>query len=30
MQRVIENRHWTLFDPKEIEEKIGKKLQDLF
>jgi ribonucleoside-diphosphate reductase alpha chain len=30
MQRVIENRHWTLFDPKEIEEKIGEKLQDSF
>ena len=30
MQRVIENRHWTLFDPKEIEEKTGKKLQDSF
>ena len=30
MKRVIENRHRTLFDPKEIEEKIGKKLQDLF
>lgn len=30
MQRVIENRHRTLFDPKEIEEKTGKKLQDMF
>jgi len=30
MQRVIENKHWTLFDPKEIEQKIGKKLQNLF
>ena len=30
MKRVIENRHWTLFDPKEIEEKIGKKLQNMF
>lgn len=30
MQRVVENRHWTLFDPKEIERKIGKKLQDMF
>lgn len=30
MKRVIENRHRTLFDPKEIEQKIGKKLQDLF
>ena len=30
MQRVIENGHRTLFDPKEIEEKIGKKLQNMF
>jgi ribonucleoside-diphosphate reductase alpha chain len=30
MQRVSENKHWTLFDPKEIEEKTGKKLQDMF
>ncbi|MEI7563879.1 MAG: hypothetical protein WCJ39_10005 [bacterium] len=30
MKRVIENRHWTLFDPKEIEHKLGKKLQNLF
>lgn len=30
MQRVIENGYRTLFDPKEIEQKIGKKLQDLF
>lgn len=30
MKRVMENKHRTLFDPKEIEEKIGKKLQDMF
>jgi ribonucleoside-diphosphate reductase alpha chain len=30
MQRVIENRHRTLFDPREIEDKTGKKLQDMF
>jgi hypothetical protein len=30
MQRVMENGYWTLFDPKEIEQKTGKKLQDSF
>ncbi len=30
MQRVMENKDWTLFDPKEINDTIGKKLQDHF
>lgn len=30
MQRVEENWVWTLFDPKEVEDKTGKKLQDFF
>ena len=30
MQRVQENWKWTLFDPKEIFDKTGKKLQDHF
>jgi ribonucleoside-diphosphate reductase alpha chain len=30
MQRVKDNEKWTLFDPKEIEDKTGKKLQDHF
>lgn len=30
MQRVQANWDWTLFDPKEIYDKTGKKLQDFF
>lgn len=30
MKRVMENGYRTLFDPKEVEKKIGKKLQDSF
>ncbi|MDD4151602.1 MAG: ribonucleoside-diphosphate reductase subunit alpha [Candidatus Gracilibacteria bacterium] len=30
MKRVEENGVWTLFDPKEISDKTGKKIQDLF
>jgi len=30
MQRVMNNENWTLFDPKEINDITGKKLQDLF
>ncbi len=30
MERVAENKLWTLFDPKEILDKTGKKLQDHF
>ncbi|HCB51267.1 TPA: ribonucleoside-diphosphate reductase subunit alpha, partial [Patescibacteria group bacterium] len=30
MQRVINNENRTLFDPKEIHDITGKKLQDLF
>jgi len=30
MQRVKDNENWTLFDPKEINDKTGKKLQDQF
>jgi len=30
MQRVIENWNWTLFDPKEVYDITGKKLQDHF
>jgi len=30
MQRVANNENWTLFDPKEIEDKTGKRLQDHF
>jgi ribonucleoside-diphosphate reductase alpha chain len=30
MQRVEHNESWTLFDPKEIEDITGKKLQDHF
>ena len=30
MKRVQENGAWTLFDPKEINDKVGKKLQDHF
>jgi len=30
MQRVANNEDWTLFDPKEINDKTGKKLQDQF
>jgi ribonucleoside-diphosphate reductase alpha chain len=30
MQRVIDNKDRTLFDPKEINDKTGKKLQNLF
>jgi ribonucleoside-diphosphate reductase alpha chain len=30
MQRVKDNENWTLFDPKEINDKTGKKLQDHF
>ncbi len=30
MERVANNEMWTLFDPKEILDKTGKKLQDHF
>ena len=30
MQRVLDNATRTLFDPKEIQEKTGKKLQDMY
>jgi ribonucleoside-diphosphate reductase alpha chain len=30
MKRVEENGNWTLFDPKEINDLMGKKLQDTF
>jgi ribonucleoside-diphosphate reductase alpha chain len=30
MERVKNNQNWTLFDPKEIKDKTGKKLQDHF
>ena len=30
MRRVEENGEWTLFDPKEIKDTTGKKLQDMF
>jgi len=30
MERVANNEDWTLFDPKEITDKTGKKLQDHF
>ena len=30
MKRVMNNEDWTLFDPKEINDVTGNKLQDLF
>ncbi|MBW7954445.1 ribonucleoside-diphosphate reductase subunit alpha [Candidatus Gracilibacteria bacterium] len=30
IQRVENNENWTLFDPKEVEDATGKKLQDHF
>jgi ribonucleoside-diphosphate reductase alpha chain len=30
MERVANNESWTLFDPKEVEDITGKKLQDHF
>jgi len=30
MERVANNENWSLFDPKEISDKTGKKLQDHF
>ncbi len=30
MQRVKDNENWTLFDPKEVNDITGKKLQDHF
>ena len=30
MKRIEENGDWTLFDPKEIKDVTGKKLQDMF
>lgn len=30
MKRVQENAQWTLFDPKEIKDTTGKRLQDFF
>jgi ribonucleoside-diphosphate reductase alpha chain len=30
MERVANNEPWTLFDPKEVSDKTGKKLQDHF
>ncbi len=30
MERMQENKEWTLFDPYEIEKVTGKKLQDHF
>jgi ribonucleoside-diphosphate reductase alpha chain len=28
MKRVINNENWTLFDPKELREKLGTRLED--
>lgn len=30
MERVANDENWTLFDPKEITDKTGKRLQDHF
>gem|GEM_PF-2722190 len=30
MKRVEANEDWTLFDPKEVKEVMGKSLQDHF
>jgi len=30
MERVEKNENWSLFDPKEIEDVTGKRLQDHF
>jgi ribonucleoside-diphosphate reductase alpha chain len=30
MRRVQANQEWTLFDPKEIEDVTGQRLQDHF
>lgn len=30
MKRLRENGEWTLFDPHEVEQKYGKRLQDHF
>jgi len=30
MKRVMNNEDWTLFDPKEINDVTGNRLQDLF
>jgi hypothetical protein len=30
MERVANDESWTLFDPKEITDKTGKRLQDYF
>ncbi|MDD3794167.1 MAG: ribonucleoside-diphosphate reductase subunit alpha [Candidatus Gracilibacteria bacterium] len=30
MERVTNDENWTLFDPKEITDKTGKRLQDHF
>jgi len=28
MQRMIDDKDWTVFDPKEIEKKTGKRLEN--
>jgi len=30
MERVANNENWTLFDPKEVYDITGEKLQDKF
>jgi len=30
MERVANDENWTLFDPKEVTDFTGKKLQDHF
>jgi hypothetical protein len=30
MKRMEKDENWTLFDPKEIFDVTGKKLQDYF
>jgi hypothetical protein len=30
MERVANDENWTLFDPKEITDKTGNRLQDHF
>jgi hypothetical protein len=30
MERLKNNQDFTLFDPKEVTEKTGKKMQDYY
>jgi hypothetical protein len=30
MERLQNNENFTLFDPKEVTEKTGKKMQDYY